>query len=67
MEMLTKEAVQFVLDSKRMSKYALAKSLKSAPVSVNQWLSGTRMTAAKAELFKQLYVIQIEDVYDTKT
>lgn len=65
--MQTKEAVAFVLESKKLSKYALAKSLNSAPVSVNQWLRGTRMSLAKAELFKQLYIVEIEDRYDTKS
>ncbi len=63
--MQTKEAVEFVLNAKGLTKYALAKSLKSAPVSVNQWLRGTRMSASKAMLFKQLYFIEIENVYDT--
>lgn len=64
--MQTKEAVSFVLNAKGLTKYALAKSLGSAPVSVNQWLRGTRMSAAKAEKFKQLYIIEIEDTYDSK-
>lgn len=62
--MQTKEAVQFVLGSKGLTKYALAKSLNAAPVSVNQWLRGTRMSATKAALFKKLYFIEIENTYD---
>lgn len=63
--MQTKEAVEFVLNAKGLTKYALAKSLKAAPVSVNQWLRGTRMSAPKALLFKKLYLIEIEDIYDS--
>jgi len=63
--MQTKEAVEFVLNAKGLTKYALAKSLKSAPVSVNQWLRGTRMSTSKAMLFKKLYFIEIENTYDS--
>ena len=63
--MQTKEAVEYVLNAKGLTKYALAKSLKSAPVSVNQWLRGTRMSASKAMLFKKLYFIEIENTYDS--
>lgn len=62
--MQTKEAVEFVLNAKGLTKYALAKSLNAAPVSVNQWLRGTRMSASKAKLFKKLYFIEIENTYD---
>lgn len=64
--MQTKEAIEFVLNTKTITKYALAKSLGVAPVSVNQWLRGTRMSASKAELFKKVYLIEIENSYDTK-
>lgn len=63
--MQTKEAVEFVLNAKGLTKYALAKSLGVAPVSVNQWLRGTRMSASKAMLFKELYFIEIENTYDS--
>lgn len=63
--MQTKEAVEFVLKAKGLTKYALAKSLNAAPVSVNQWLRGTRMSVSKAKLFKQLYLIDIENTYDS--
>ncbi len=65
--MQTKEAVEFVLSAKGLTKYALAKSLKSASVSVNQWLRGTRMSTTKAKLFKKLYFIEIENTYDSSS
>lgn len=65
--MQTKEAVEFILASKGLTKYALAKSLRVAPVSVNQWLRGTRMSTAVAERFKTLYIINIENTYDSSS
>lgn len=63
--MQTKEAIEFVLNTKGLTKYALAKSLGVAPVSVNQWLRGTRMSTAVAKRFRILYTIDIENTYDS--
>ena len=61
--MNTKEAVTFVLETEGLSKYALAKSLDAYPISVNQWLRGTRMSEPFAELFEELYGIKIDDTF----
>lgn len=61
--MKTKQAVQLVLDTKGLSKYALAQSLGAYPISVNQWLRGTRMSQPFADKFEELYGITIDDTF----
>lgn len=63
MELTTKEAVMHVLNKTGMTKYALAKSLDLAPVSVNQYLRNTRMSVDTAVRFYSLYSIKIKDMY----
>lgn len=64
--MNTSEAVQEVLQTTGLSKYALAKSLDVASsTSVNQWLRGTRMSDTVAERFKEKYGITIDDSFST--
>lgn len=66
MVMLTKDAVQTVL-SQGFTKYALAKQLGCNPVSINQWLRGTRMSAVYADKVELLFNITVTDTYDTQT
>ena len=61
--MKTKEAVEHVLATKGLSKYALAQSLGAYPISVNQWLRGTRMSEPFAEQFEEIYGITIDDTF----
>jgi len=56
----TKAAVEEVLDT-GLSKYALAKALGCFPVSVNQWLRGTKMSDKYSDKFTELYGITIDD------
>ena len=61
--MNTKRAVQWALGHHGLSKYAFAKSLGAYPVSVNQWLRGTRMSEAFADKFEESYGIKINDTF----
>jgi predicted transcriptional regulator len=63
--MKTADAVAAVLAERMFSKYRLAQSLGAAATSVNQWLSGTRMSSAYAGKFKEQYSIEVTDA--TKT
>lgn len=66
--MKTAEAVEEVLRTTRLSKYALAKSLGVvSSTSINQWLRGTRMSDTVAERFEHLYGIKINDSFSTST
>lgn len=62
-ELTTKEAVQHVLTKTGMSKYALAKSLGLAPVSISQYLRNTKMSEQTAHNFYLKYGIIIMDAY----
>lgn len=64
--MNTAQAVEHVLNTEYLTKYALAKSLgMSSSTSVNQWLRGTRMGTVAAKKFQRLYGIKIDDTYDS--
>lgn len=58
--MNTKEAVAFVLEDRKITKYRLAMSLGAHPTSVYQWLRNTRMSEAYAEVFYKEYGIEIK-------
>lgn len=59
--MTTAEAVQYVLDTKHITKYRLAMEMISSPSSVDQWLSGTKMGAINRDVFKQTFNVEIQD------
>ena len=59
--MTTAEAVQYVLDTKNITKYRLAMHMLSSPSSVDQWLSGTKMGTVNREAFKQTFNVEIQD------
>lgn len=61
--MKTAEFVRTILAS-GITKYRLAKSLGLAPVSVNQYLRGTRMSRATANKVLEVYNISITDVFE---
>ncbi len=61
MQMTTAEAVQYVLDTKHITKYRLAMRMLSSPSSVDQWLSGTKMGATNRKAFKQTFNVEIQD------
>jgi predicted transcriptional regulator len=65
--MKTSDAVAKVLLERGLSKYALAKSLNVFPVSINQWLKGTRMSERIADEFERLYKIKITNTVPTST
>lgn len=64
--MQTKLAVLEVLKTRGLTKYALAKRLGCHPVSINQWLANTRMSADYANKFERLFGVEIDDCYDTR-
>lgn len=62
--MLTKDAVATVLAENQFTKYRLAKELDMASsVSVSNWLLGTRMSKAAADVFKAKFSIEVTDAY----
>lgn len=63
--MTTKDAVATVLSERMLSKYRLGQLMNASATSVNQWLSGTRMGATNAQLFKEQFSIEVTDA--TKT
>lgn len=63
--MKTADAVAAVLGERMFSKYRLAQSLGATATSINQWLTGTRMSKAYADKFKEQYSIEVSDA--TKT
>lgn len=63
--MTTKDAVATVLSERLFTKYRLAQLMRCTATSINQWLTGTRMSAAYAELFKEQFSIEVTDA--TKT
>jgi len=63
----TEEAVAYVIIQEIVrSKYALAVALGIRPIMINNYLKGTRMGWAIAERFKELYNIEITDIYDNR-
>lgn len=63
--MTTMLAVQTVLSERLLTKYRLGQMMQASATSVNQWLSGTKMSAANAQLFKEQFDIEVTDA--TKT
>lgn len=61
--MTTQEAVEHVLKTTGMTKYALAKSIHVTPTSITQYLKGTRMSEKPAMRFTIMYGVEISDVY----
>lgn len=60
MVMTSIEAVQCLL-SMGLSKYAIAKSIGAFPVSVDQWLAGTRMSIKYITKMKEIHGLTIND------
>lgn len=58
--MTTKEAIEHEL-SKGITKYRIAQLLHCAPVSVNQWLRGTKMSDMYKDKFKEVFGVEIDD------
>ena len=59
--MPTADAVRAVLSERLFTKYRLAQALGCSATSINQWLSGTKMSADYAKLFKQQFNIEVQD------
>lgn len=59
--MNTKTAVRYILDSKNITKYGLAMSLGAAPPSVDQWLTGTKMSKPYKDIVRDIYKVEIAD------
>lgn len=60
--MRTKEAVEYLI-STGLTKYRIAKTLGITPVSINQYLNGTKVSAKTAGLFKSHFSIDISDAF----
>jgi len=61
MHKTTKEAIQFIIDTKGFTKYRIAMQLGASAVSVSQWLNNTRMSTPYARIIYKLYNITITD------
>lgn len=59
--MNTKEAVEHVLKVYGITKYRLAQTMNASPTSINQWLGRTRMSKANADIFLELFNIEVTD------
>lgn len=60
--MQTKEAVEYLI-GKGLTKYRIAKTLGITPVSINQYLNGTKASEKTAKLFETHFGIIISDVF----
>jgi len=66
-KLTTKKAVMLVLKDTKRSKYWLAQQLEVQPIMISNYLRPvrpSRMGIKTAELFKQLFTIEITDVYN---
>lgn len=62
--MRTKPAILEVLAKRGgPSKYALAKALGVRPIMIDHYLNGSRMKQGQADKFKELFDIELDDVY----
>lgn len=59
----TSQQAVTILLGRGLTKYRIATRLGMAPVSVNQWLKGVRMSQATALLVKQEFGIEITDAF----
>lgn len=59
--MSAKQAIEYLVKEKGMTKYAIAAGIGANPVSAYQWSKNTRMSNAYAEEFKKQYGIEIND------
>lgn len=63
-ELTTKEAVEYLLNEKEMTKYGAAKALDVSVSSINQWLGRTKASEKMAKRFAKRFDIKITDVYE---
>ncbi len=62
--MKTVDAIVKVLSGREApSKYALAKALGVRPIMIDHYLHGSRMKQGQADKFKDLFDIELDDVY----
>lgn len=59
----TSQQAIVILVGRGLTKYRIAKTLGVAPVSINHWLSGTKMSEVNAERMLALYEIEITDFF----
>lgn len=62
--MTTKEFVKWALKERQLTKYRLAVSLDLAPVSINQYLRGTRMSTSTTKKVLQVYGVTVTDSFE---
>ena len=63
--MKTQDALLNVLSRRDApTKYAVAQLLKVQPIMIDHYLNGSRMRQDKAELFQEIFDIEITDVYN---
>lgn len=60
--MTSKEAIEHLMAT-GLSKYRIAKSLGLAPVSINQYLSGTKMSVQTAAKLASVHGLVITDSF----
>lgn len=59
--MTTKDAVAKVLADRGITKYRMAMQMDAFPISISQWLTGTKMSDPNRVLFLALYGVVIND------
>ena len=59
----TSQQAIVILLGRGLTKYRIATRLGMAPVSVNQWLKGIKMSTRTAEKFKTTFGIEITDAF----
>ena len=61
--MTTKEFVEWALKEHKLTQYRLGKYLKLSPVSIAQYLRGTRMSNRTAAIVLAKYNVTITDAF----
>lgn len=62
MDLTTKGAIEHLINQ-GYSKYRIAKMLEVAPVSINHWLSGTKMSESIAKRMLVTFKINVTDFF----
>ena len=59
--MTTNQAIEYLLRTYGWSKYKLAQRIGCAPVSIDQWLKGTKMGAQYRAIVKRKFGVEVND------
>lgn len=59
--MTTEQAITYLLNTLNCSKYELAQRIGCAPVSINQWLRGTKMGPQYRKELNERFGVVVDD------